>query len=148
MQQASAGSIKNHRLKVGERLIFKRLIPGEIAYSKDYVVPNDSIFCYAEKEGRNKKISVREFFKMTIEGDEHFHETESGKVKFPAGVEIVSMKNRLDQDNNPIYPLAAYKLVKEFIDAKGSMSWSQLVEGGTKDGHTFDPVQDYTVKLI
>lgn len=149
LEQVSAPSIKNAKLKIGDVLRFGEIMPGTIVYGNGKEVANDVIMCTLEPEGSRKKLSLREYFKMKLSGEvKHYKQKGESEVAFPAGIKIVKMEDRKDREGNVIYPLLAYKLADSFLSSDGKMKWPELVAGGYKEDHGYDPVQNYTIEIV
>lgn len=148
-EQIAAGALKSKKLPVGTTVRLEQLKTQSFGEGENEQ-PNDQLICILVEDKKRIKVPVREYLKMNIEdgGGEHFQfEAGQDNVKFPKSFTIKESKDRLDKDDNPIYPVFAYKLAEDFI-AKGSdMAWSELVAGGEKDDHNFDIVQNYTISI-
>ena len=148
-QQIQANALKSKKIPKGTKLNFKEIITGNFTDSRGNEVPNDQILAI-DPDGKRIKIPVREYLKMIVEGGGEHYSGESGRdtVKFPAGIEIKSSKNRVDKDDNPIFPVHAYNLADDFLATGSEMQWADLVAGKVKDVHPFDVVQDYTISKL
>lgn len=109
--------------------------------------PNDQLLCMAA--GSALRVPVREFLKMTIEGEgSHFdHEEGSETCDFPGKFEVVKSENRVDTAGNTIYPIMAYKDAEKQLKAN-DIDWNALVASGVRDGHGLPAVQNYTIRLL
>lgn len=145
-KQTQMSSLKYIDIAEGTVLNFKDIIDGEFEQNGE-IVPNDSVKCVENGDGRTIKLPVREFLKMTTEGDLFQSEDGNDNVKFPKSITIKSKADREDRDGNVVFPLFAYNKAEEFLAEGSDLEWSDLLAGDLKADHGYSPVQDYTVTV-
>jgi len=109
---------------------------------------NHQLICSTEKG--NILVSVREYTRMKIEaGKAYDGEEGTEEIYFPEAFSIVTSVDRKDRDGDVIFPVFAYAKGQEFLDSNGSMTWTELKEGGMVDDiERFSAVQDYTIAVL
>ena len=147
MAQISAQSLKSKIIPVGSELVLEEMNKQDFEGTDK---ANDWILCSIKGENKNVKIPVRELFKMTVAGGKKMFTTSEGSddIKFPKSVTITKAEGRTDREDREVFPVFAYENAQEYLDADSAdRSWEMLIEGGLKDNHPFDQVQDYTVSV-
>jgi len=146
MEQIAATSLKSRKLAVNTELTITAVTTGHYKQN-DKEVANDTLVC--ETADGIIKVPVREFMKMKNEvvGEKLYSSEEGSKdIEFAGKVKIVAAEDRLDRNDNVIYPTFAYNRADDFFN--GVIQWDDLVASGLKAGSSFDPVQNYTVAVL
>lgn len=146
-QAVVATSLKSKKLEVGTELTLLNIVQGSIKNGNRDVV-ND-VLIMSDNTGKRLRVPMRELVKMrTPDNKELFSNIEGTEdVNIAERLKIVSSTDRKDQSGAVIYPLQAYKLQDDFLNNK-IQGWNNLVAGGLKDNHGFEPVQDYIVAAL
>lgn len=151
-EQTQMANIKYIDLPEGAVLNFKEIIEGTFEQNGKEVA-NDSIKCVVKADGNKRdggiiKLPVREFLKMTADGDLFKSEDGNENVKFPKAITIKSKADRTTQDGETSYPLYAYNKAAEYMEEGSDLEWEDVVKGGLKENNGgFSPVQNYTVTV-
>lgn len=147
-EQIQAGALKSKKIPVGDRIALEQLKSDDFEDARGNKQANDQLICLTPGKKRIK-VPVREYLKMAIEGGGSHYKSEEGQdnVKFPKAFIIKKSEDRTDREDNPIFPVFAYKLAEDFVAEGADMTWKELVAGGIKDSHDFDQVQNYTISL-
>ena len=148
MQQVSAQSIKTAKLEKGMLFSDLEVVPGTLTNANGEEIPNDK-FIFKTTKGL-KSMSAREYFKLIPEGDKSLRVDgeDEDKVMIATSFIVKDMEDRLDSNQNKVYPINAYVGVSKFLDNKNKdYQWNELVADGLKEGNTFDPVQNYTIEI-
>ena len=146
-QQSQAGSFKYQKLEAGTKLTFIDIIVQTMHEGTDAEYINDYIMC-VKPDGKQLKLPVREYMKMTIkDGSERFEsEGDNDAVQFPAGITIVSSEGRTDREGRPVFPVHAYNGADDFLADGSEMTWDDLVASDIKSDNKLPQVQNYTVE--
>jgi hypothetical protein len=145
--QQRTSSFKYIDVPAGTVLNFNDVIENSIQRDGQEVI-TDYIMC-SDKDGRNIKLPVREFLKMQLpEGASHYEgENGNDEVSLPAGITIVSSKDRVDTDGDTVFPVHAYNGADEFLAEDSDMDWADLKATKLKEDNNLKAVQDYVVEL-
>jgi len=145
MEQIAATSLKARKLDVNTELSISGLTKGSFEQNGKEVA-NDTLIC--ETPNGIVKVPVREFMKMKGENGAKTYTSEAGStdIEFPGKFKVVTAEDRLDRNDNVIYPTFAYNRADDFF--AGTIDWDTLVGSGVKAGSNFDPVQNYTIAIL
>ena len=145
--QQRTSSFKYIEIPAGSVLNFNDVVEQSLTRDNQEVI-TDYIMCQ-DKDGRNIKLPVREYLKMQLpEGVNHYDgETGNDEVSLPAGITIVSSKDRVDTDGDTVFPVHAYNGADAFLADGSEMTWAELKATDLKSDNKLKPVQDYTVEL-
>ena len=147
MAQIAATSLKSKKLPVGTELTIDTITTDNFIQNKgqdnEKLVPNDTLVC-TSKDGIIR-VPVREFMKMKTAEGKALYSTEEGSkdAELAGSFKITASIDRVDRNDNVIYPTFAYNRADDFF--AGKIQWDALVDGGVKGGQKFDAVQNYTV---
>lgn len=146
MAQVALANLKSKKLPVGTELTVVDFVEGKLTSNEK--VPND-MFIATTSEGKRVRIPARELLKMTTEGGGSSFTSEAGKseVIIPDKFKIVKAEDRKDRNDNPVYPIGAYKLGADFLAGKVK-GWDNLVAGGIKEDNKLDVVQNYQIAIL
>jgi hypothetical protein len=142
--QVPATSIKSKKLTSGDRIKILDVKLQSVRGKDD--VFNDVLIC----EGPEGTLSVplREYFKFKF-NDSSMYTKEGvaeGTIKIHTEIEIVESKDRTDNEGDVVYPSNAYNDFVKVINQEMDYDYGKLKASGFKAG--FEPVQDYTVRVI
>lgn len=142
--QVPATSIKSKKLSKNDRIKILDVKLQSVRGKED--VFNDVLIC----EGPEGTLSIplREYFKFKF-NDATMYSKEGvadGTIKIHTEIEIVESKDRTDNEGDVVYPSNAYNDFKKVIDGEMEYDYAKLKASGYKEG--FEPVQDYTVRVL
>ena len=146
MAQVASANLKSKKLPQGTELTIVDFVEGKLTSNEN--VPND-MFIATTSEGKRIRIPARELLKMTKEDGTSSFTSQAGEheVVIPDKFKIVKSEDRKDRNDNPVYPIGAYKLGADFLAGK-IKGWDNLVAGGIKEGNELDVVQNYQIAVL
>lgn len=149
-EQTLAVSLKSRKVEPETVFTVDSTIEGTVQQN-NRTLAND-ILVVTKNTGEQVNIPMREFLRMrTADGKKVVSNTEDAEnISIPDRFKVVSSEDRKDQAGNTIYPIQAYKLGQKMLDGEisGAGAWAEVVAGGMKDGHKFEPVQNYTIAVL
>lgn len=149
-RMASQIQMKNCKyitLREGLKLAITAVVEGTIhrngmEQSADYMICQDP-------NGMKFKLMMRDYLKMKVNnGSSYMSESGSDMIQLPKSIEIVGHENRRDRDHNVMYPIFAYNKVDEMLASEdGSFTYENMLMGGLREDHNFEPTKNYTIKV-
>lgn len=120
--------------------------------TKDGEVINDTLMC-TTNEGVSVKFPVKEFNKMTLEGEAYEGEAGTDAIELPDAFTIISSEDRKftpqgSDVEQTLFPTFSYKDGRKFVESKGDMEWTKMLEGGLLSPNPYKAVQNYTAKVV
>ena len=146
MSQSRIHNATSKIIPVGTVLSLQDIIPGVFVDNHGKEQTNDKLLL-VDQNGNVMHLSFREYNKMkTKDGEKLFSgEPDSDDIILPNKIEIISMKGREDNEQRKRFPTYAYVDAQKYIDSKGEMSYSDLIDSGLREDNPFDQLQNYVV---
>jgi len=142
MAQVAATGLKSAKLKVGTELTVIELVKNTLPGTE---TPNDSLLC--ETAEGNKRVPLREMFKMVNEAGKRTWSSEEGsdKMEIPGKFKVVSSTDRIVQGETQ-FPIQAYNDGARQIEEL-DFDYAKLVKSGLRGDHGMEAVQDYVIAV-
>lgn len=148
LSQAVMGGFTSKKIEQGTVCTIVDLLEDSFDDKDGKAQPNDKIIILTDKDVR-MKLSVREYNKMTVvDGGQNYNgDSDSDDITLPSQFTIVKSEDRFaNGEEEPRYPTYAYVDAQKFIDSKGEMNYSKLIESGLRKDNPFDALQNYTIE--
>jgi hypothetical protein len=147
VRQLPARSIKTATLPSGATLNFVTIRENTYEQNGDEVTVHSALYRHS---GGLSSIPVAELSRMVdakgnsilpIDGKD-----EDEQVSMPQTISVKKATTRKQPNGEPQFPLQAFEKWNDFISNDVECSYNDLVDGGLKEDHGYEPMKDYVVQ--
>jgi len=147
VRQLPARSIKTATLATGTTLNFVTIRETTYEQNGEDVTIHSALYRHS---GGLSSIPVAELSRMVdakgnsilpIDGKD-----EDAEVSMPQTITVKKATDRKTANGEPQYPLQAFERWNDFISNDVDCSYNDLIDGGLKDDHGYEPMKDYVVQ--
>lgn len=142
-----AQPLRFKKIPLNTHLIAVSVVVGTMIQRKTRVIVPNDVGIFQDVSGKKRyRIPMREFVNFNLSEGKTISDYQEEFKRLPDQIMVVASSDRVNQNGKIMYPIEAYLLSKEFLNEE--INYQDLLNGGMKEGHTFDAIQDYTVAIL